>query len=56
MRTRGALRAYLASAGTPIGSYDALIAGQALARSLVLITNYTREFQRVAALRVEDWE
>lgn len=55
-RRAGELRAHLASAGTPIGPYDALIAGQALARSLVLITPNTREFQRVPALRLEDWE
>jgi tRNA(fMet)-specific endonuclease VapC len=55
-RRAGELRAHLATAGTPIGPYDALIAGQALARSLVLITHNTREFQRVPALRVEDWE
>lgn len=55
-RHAGELRAHLATAGTPIGPYDAMIAGQALARSLVLITHNTREFQRVPTLRVEDWE
>lgn len=55
-RRAGELRAHLASAGTPIGPYDALIAGQALARSLVLITHNTCEFQRVPALSFEDWE
>ncbi len=55
-RLAGALRAALAAAGTPIGPYDALIAGQALARDLTLITHNTGEFQRVAGLRVEDWE
>lgn len=52
----GAIRANLAAAGTPIGPYDVLIAGQALARSLTLITRNTREFRRVADLSVEDWE
>lgn len=55
-RRAGEVRAHLAAAGTPIGPYDALIAGQALARSLVLITHNTREFQRVPALSFEDWE
>jgi tRNA(fMet)-specific endonuclease VapC len=32
-----------------------LIAGQALARGLVLITNNLKEFARVNGLRVEDW-
>jgi len=52
----GELRAILAAAGTPIGAYDVLIAGQALARSLTLVTHNTREFQRVPRLLLEDWE
>ena len=43
-------------AGTPIGPYDILIAGQALARDLTLITHNIREFSRVQGLRIEDWE
>ena len=55
-RRAGEVRAQLASAGTPIGPYDVLIAGQALARSLTLVTHNLREFQRVSGLSVEDWE
>jgi tRNA(fMet)-specific endonuclease VapC len=55
-RQAGELRARLAAAGTPIGAYDVLIAGQALARALTLVTHNTGEFQRVPGLRVEDWE
>ena len=55
-RQAGELRARLAAAGTSIGSYDVLIAGQALARALTLVTHNTREFQRVPGLRIEDWE
>jgi tRNA(fMet)-specific endonuclease VapC len=55
-RHAGELRAKLAAAGTPIGPYDVLIAGQALARGLTLITHNTREFQRVPGLFLEDWE
>ncbi|KVN41582.1 pilus assembly protein [Burkholderia pyrrocinia] len=51
----GEIRAHLAAAGTPIGPYDVLIAGQARARQLVLITHNMREFVRVAGLQVEDW-
>lgn len=54
-RQAGAIRASLMAAGTPIGPYDLLIAGQALARSLVLITHNTREFTRVPGLKLEDW-
>ena len=55
-RQAGELRARLAAAGTPIGAYDVLIAGQALARGLTLVTHNTGEFQRVPGLRIEDWE
>ncbi len=55
-RQAGDIRARLAASGTPIGPYDVLIAGQALARGLTLITHNTREFQRVPGLLMEDWE
>lgn len=54
-RHAGAIRAHLTAAGTPIGPYDALIAGQARARRLVLVTHNVREFARVPGLQVEDW-
>ncbi len=52
----GHIRAQLARQGTPIGAYDLLIAGQARARGLTVVTRNRREFDRVAGLRVEDWE
>jgi tRNA(fMet)-specific endonuclease VapC len=55
-RCAGEIRARLASLGTPIGPYDTLIAGQALARDLIIVTHNTREFSRVEGLRIEDWE
>lgn len=54
-RHAGEIRAALSAQGTPIGPYDVLIAGQAVARGLVLITNNRREFGRVHGLRSEDW-
>jgi len=51
----GQLRAELARAGTPIGLYDAMIAGHARSQGLILITYNTREFDRVDGLRLEDW-
>lgn len=51
----GELRAELAKAGMPIGPYDAMIAGHARSRGLVLVTNNTREFARAPGLRLEDW-
>ena len=55
-RAVGAVRAALAAAGAGIGPYDVLIAGQALARRVTLVTHDLREFGRVEGLRVEDWE
>ena len=51
----GEIRALLAKRGTPIGPYDILIAGQAKARQLTLITHNTSEFSRVPGLRIRDW-
>lgn len=52
----GEIRARLASAGTPIGSYDLQIAAIALANNLTLVTHNIREFERVNGLQLEDWE
>jgi tRNA(fMet)-specific endonuclease VapC len=55
-REAGRVRALLAMRGTPIGPYDVLIAGQALARGLVLVTHNVGEFSSVPGLRIEDWQ
>ena len=55
-RKAGEVRAFLAAKGTPIGPYDVLVAGQALARNLILVTHNTGEFGRVPRLRIEDWQ
>jgi tRNA(fMet)-specific endonuclease VapC len=55
-RQAGQVRAALAAKGTPVGPYDVLIAGQAIAREMVLVTHNTKEFARVPDLRMEDWE
>ncbi|MBR9979597.1 MAG: type II toxin-antitoxin system VapC family toxin [Desulfatitalea sp.] len=49
------IRTRLEKAGTPIGPYDLLIAGIARARQMVLVTNNTREFERIDGLRIENW-
>lgn len=51
----GKIRAELERKGTPIGPMDMLIAGHARSEGLILVTNNTREFQRVEGLIVEDW-
>jgi tRNA(fMet)-specific endonuclease VapC len=45
----------LKSAGTPIGANDLWIASHALAEDAILVTNNTREFERVTGLTVENW-
>lgn len=52
----GQIRAQLAALGTPIGANDLLIAAIALVNNLTLVTHNIREFGRVEALTLEDWE
>lgn len=49
------LRARLKRLGLPIGPYDTLIAGQALARGWTLVTSNLREFERIPGLEIQDW-
>jgi len=49
------IRAELEKSGTPIGAYDQMIAGHARSCGLVVVTNNTHEFQRVSAIRMENW-
>lgn len=54
-RAAGEVRARLQRAGTPIGAYDTMIAGQALRRGLTVITADADDFGRVDDLMWEDW-
>jgi tRNA(fMet)-specific endonuclease VapC len=51
----GPIRTYLEVQGTPIGALDTLISAQAIAYSLILVTNNTKEFSRIPQLVIEDW-
>ena len=51
----GTLRAHLEKLGQCIGALDTMIAAQALALDLPLVTNNQKEFSRVAGLRLENW-
>jgi tRNA(fMet)-specific endonuclease VapC len=51
----GAARSKLEAAGTPIGGNDLWIAAHALSQDLTLVTNNTREFERVPGLKLENW-
>jgi tRNA(fMet)-specific endonuclease VapC len=51
----GAIRAQREIAGTPIGGNDLIIAAQAVALDLTLVTDNDQEFSRVDGLRVKNW-
>ena len=51
----GQIRAALYRTGQPIGPYDLMIAGQARAAGLKLVTNNVKEFERVPGLLLENW-
>jgi tRNA(fMet)-specific endonuclease VapC len=55
MANAAQIRARLRVLGQPIGPYDALIAGQALARRWTVVTGNVREFSRIEGLKVIDW-
>jgi len=54
-REYGTLRAALEAVGQVIGPNDMLIAAQTLALGCALVTDNTREFGRVARLRLANW-
>jgi len=49
------VRASLKEMGTPIGTYDVLISAVALSHELILVSNNTKEFERVKGLKLENW-
>jgi len=51
----GRIRAHLKKKGTLIGAMDLLIASHASFLNAVLVTNNTREFDRVPELKMENW-
>ena len=51
----GKIRADLEKAGTPIGPLDMMIAGHAKALGYTVVTNNTKEFERVKGLKLENW-
>ena len=54
-RIYGNIRADLKRRGQIIGALDTLIAAQAIAYSLTLVTNNEKEFRRVKGLSVVNW-
>lgn len=51
----GQICAYLQKQGTPIGVMDMLIAAHAKSSDLILVTNNTKEFERIPNLNIENW-
>lgn len=49
------IRVQLEQKGSPIGPFDTLIAGTALAHQAVLVTHNMNEFGRINGLMLEDW-
>lgn len=49
------IRAHLKMSGQPVGPYDILIAGSALANNLVVVTSNMSEFERIPDLRIQNW-
>jgi len=52
----GRVRATLEEKGTPIGAMDLLIASHSLWLDAIIVTDNTREFQRVPDLKIENWK
>lgn len=53
--TAAQIRADLKLKGTPIGSFDLLIAASAVAHGYILVTSNVREFECIQILTIEDW-
>ena len=49
------IRALLEKKGAPIGPYDVLIAGTAVAHQGTLVSHNLSEFKRIKNLKTEDW-
>lgn len=49
------IRSILKAQGTPIGSYDLLIAATAKTHNFKLVTSNVSEFQRISGLVIENW-
>jgi len=54
-RLYGPIRAQLEKRGRLIGPYDLMIAAHAQSLDAVLVTDNTKEFDRIAGLKTENW-
>ncbi len=51
----GKIRSFLEKKGQVIGTMDMLIASQAFSHDLILVTNNTKEFERIENIKLENW-
>jgi tRNA(fMet)-specific endonuclease VapC len=51
----GNIRAELEIKGQVIGPYDMQLAAQTISRDYIIVTNNTREFERISNLKIENW-
>ncbi len=49
------IKKLLSGQGNPIGNNDNMIAGHAISEECILVTNNTKEFNRVPGLNIENW-
>lgn len=49
------IRSVLKVSGTPVGPFDLLIAGTAIAHQLTMVTSNYSEFKRIPDITVENW-
>jgi tRNA(fMet)-specific endonuclease VapC len=51
----GIIKSKLEKIGKIIGPMDLLISAQAMSKKLILVTNNTKEFERIEGLKIENW-
>lgn len=49
-------KARLRKAGTPPNDFDLLIGCTAVENEMILVTNNTKDFQRIKTIQLEDWK
>jgi tRNA(fMet)-specific endonuclease VapC len=54
-REYGIIKKELKDGNCLIGPFDMLIAAHAKALNMILVTNNTKEFERIRGLRIENW-
>jgi tRNA(fMet)-specific endonuclease VapC len=48
-------KARLRKAGTPTGDFDLLIGVTSIVHNMIMVTNNTKDFERISEIKLEDW-